>query len=74
MNYAGTTPTLVTPREIASRVKAPLHRVLYVLRARSIRPRARAGIVRVYDSATVQLVRQELNAIAAARLLGGMRA
>jgi hypothetical protein len=69
------TPNLITPGVIANRLRAPLHRILYVLSTREhIKPAARVGTVRVYDKAAVEAVRQELNAITAARLLKGVPA
>lgn len=59
-------PSLITPGVLARELGEPLHRVLYVLRTRPhIRPRARGGTLRLYDRASVALVRHELNAIAA---------
>jgi hypothetical protein len=58
---------------IAAQLNAPLHRVLYVLNTRRhIRPAARVGTLRVYDLAAIDAVREELNAIAADRLLRGV--
>ena len=64
------TPTLITAGVIAAKVNAPLHCVVYVLKTRPhIQPRARAGTLRLYDQAAIEAVRQELNEIAAGRLL-----
>ena len=61
-------PRLRTPGVLASDLGAPLHRVLYVLRTRlHIRPAARAGRLRLYDSEAVALIRHELHAIDAQR-------
>lgn len=55
---------LLTSGRIAAELEVPLPRVLYVLATRPlIRPRARAGILRLYDRDTVKMVRQELNEI-----------
>jgi hypothetical protein len=63
-----TVPRLRTPGVIACELTAPLHRVLHVLATRPhIRPTARAGILRLYDSRAVAMVRHELNAIDARR-------
>ena len=57
-------PRLRTPGVLASDLGAPLHRVLYALRTRvHIRPAARAGRLRLYDSEAVALIRHELHAI-----------
>ena len=62
------TPRLRTAGVIATELHAPLHRVLHILRTRSyIRPTARAGVLRLFDSKAVAQVRHELNAIDARR-------
>lgn len=55
-------PILRTPGVIAAELDAPLSRVLYVLRTRSrlIKPIGRAGVLRLYDRAAVEMVRDEL--------------
>jgi hypothetical protein len=55
-------PRLRTPGVIAAELDEPLGRVLYVLRTRShfIRPIGRAGCLRLYDQAAVEMVRSEL--------------
>jgi hypothetical protein len=62
-------PQLRTAGIIAAELGAPLSRVLYILRTRGIRPIGRAGILRLYDRAAVDLVREalECNAPAAER-------
>jgi hypothetical protein len=56
--------SLRTVGHMASALGAPLHRVEYVLRTRQhIRPRARAGRIRLYDLRALAQVRHELNAI-----------
>lgn len=68
MTASVTAPSLATPGVIARRMGVPLHRVQYILRTRShIQPVARAGTLRLYDSKTVALVRDELTAIDAHR-------
>ncbi len=58
------TPRLRTDGVIASELDSPLHRVLHILLTRPhIRPTARAGVLRLYDSQAVAHVRSELNAI-----------
>jgi hypothetical protein len=53
-------PQLRTPGVIAAELDAPLARVLYVLRKRAIKPIGRAGILRLYDQAAVETVRETL--------------
>lgn len=61
-------PSLLTPGRLATALRVPLHRVLYLLRTRShIRPRARAGTLRLYDLEAVAMLRHELSAIEARR-------
>ncbi len=66
-------PVLLTPGELAAEIGTPLHRILHVLRTRPhIQPVARAGVVRVYDRAALEAVREEINRIGAERLLKGV--
>ena len=61
-------PQLITPGVLAKELGEPLHRVLNVLRTRPyIRPRARAGTLRLYDRDAIAQVRHELHAIDARR-------
>ena len=61
-------PQLITAGVLASKLRVPLHRVLYVLRTkRHIPPAARAGRLRLYDRAAVAQIRHELNAMDARR-------
>jgi hypothetical protein len=61
-------PTLTTPGRIAAELGIPLGRVLYVLSTRGhIRPRARAGTLRLYDRQAVAMIRHEINSIDARR-------
>jgi hypothetical protein len=55
-------PQLRTPGVIATELGEPLSRVLYILRTRShlIRPIGRAGVLRLYDRAAVEIVRNAL--------------
>jgi hypothetical protein len=53
-------PKLRTPGVIAGEVGAPLSRVLYILRKCNVRPIGRAGILRLYDRAAVETVREAL--------------
>ena len=56
-------PQLRTPGVIAAELDAPLNRVLYILRQRRIRPIGRAGVLRLYDRAAVETVRNALREI-----------
>jgi hypothetical protein len=60
---ANDTPQLRTPGVIAAEVDAPLNRVLYVLRTRNIKPIGRAGVLRLFDRAAVEMVREALREI-----------
>lgn len=61
-------PDLLTSGKIAERLQQPLHRVLRVLATRNhIKPAARAGNLRLYNSRAVAMVRHELIAIDARR-------
>jgi hypothetical protein len=53
-------PQLRTPGVLAAELDAPLSRVLYILRHRNIRPIGRAGVLRLYDRAAVDTVREAL--------------
>jgi len=57
------TPQLRTSGIIAAELGAPLSRVLYILRTRSVRPIGGAGILRLYDRAAVDMVRHALEAL-----------
>ncbi len=55
---------LVTAADIAARLGQPLRRVQWVLATRPhIRPSARAGAVRVYSTAAIALVQDEIDRI-----------
>ena len=65
----GSAPSLLTTGRIADEVHEKLSRVLYVLATRPhIRPKARAGTLRLYGREAVAQVRHELNAIDARRI------
>jgi hypothetical protein len=53
-------PQLRTSGVIATELDAPLSRVLYVLRTRDIKPIGRAGVLRLYDRAAAEAVRDAL--------------
>jgi hypothetical protein len=58
-------PNLRTAGVIAVEVGEPLHRVLYILRTRRhIRPVARAGRLRLYDSTALSQVRDAIQSMA----------
>ena len=72
VNETATPPQLRTPGVMASELGVALHRVLHILSTRShIRPRARAGTLRLYGDDAVAMVRHELNSIEARRGKGG---
>lgn len=54
-----TTPML-TVGEIARRLGVPVHRVLYVIRSRAIRPACRAGNARVFSGADAAFIKHEI--------------
>ena len=61
-------PQLLTTGRLATELDESLHRILYVLATRPhIRPRARAGTIRLYGRDAIALLRHELNAIDARR-------
>lgn len=60
-------PSPLTPGEIARRCGVQLHRVSHILDTRDIKPIGRAGIVRIYDDAALERVREELSKIDARR-------
>ncbi len=63
-------PKLRTPGVIARELGEPLHRVLYVLRARPhIIPSARAGRFRLYDLQAVAQIRHSLNTMDARKVV-----
>lgn len=64
-------PQLITVGRIAAQCGVPIHRVVNVLATRPhIRPLAKAGNVRLFDTTAVAMVRHELNAIDAKRCSG----
>ncbi len=59
------TPILRTPGVIAKELSVSLAQVQYVLRTRGhIKPKARAGVFRLYDLEALSAVREELARIA----------
>lgn len=61
VNDTGPIPKLRTPGVLAACLDVPLHRVLYVLRTRPhIRPAAKAGRLRLYDLAALNMLQREL--------------
>jgi len=51
---------LHTPGSIASELGESEHRVRYIIRTRDIRPTSRAGHIRVFSAAAVDLIRSEI--------------
>lgn len=60
-------PLVPTVGEIARRLKAPVHRVEYVIRTRGIQPIGRAGNARVFAATDVERIGSELRCIDAER-------
>jgi len=61
-------PKLATVGEISRLLRAPIHRIEYVLRTRPhISARAVAGRARCFDDNAIAQIRHELNAIDARR-------
>lgn len=56
-------PQLRTAGVIAAELATPLRRVLYVLQKLDIKPIGRAGVLRLYDRAAVETVREALRKI-----------
>jgi DNA-binding transcriptional MerR regulator len=54
----------LTVGEIALRLKAPIHRVEYVIRSRAIQPTSRAGNARIFTDADMERIGSELRRIA----------
>ena len=52
-----------TVGEIARRLGEPVHRVEYIIKARGIRPSARAGNCRVFSDADVDFIAAEVRRI-----------
>jgi len=55
---------LVTVGQVAKRLDVPIHVVAYLLRSRRIEPTARAGILRLYDEASVKRIAAEVERVA----------
>ena len=56
-------PNLPTVGEIVRRTGAPIHRIEYIVRTRNIQPSGRAGHVRIFTEADVELIASELRRI-----------
>lgn len=68
MRHPSLIPGLITAGVIAHELRQPIHGIYYVLATRQhIRPKARAGTLRLYDRDALAMVRHELNAIDAGR-------
>ena len=71
---ANSVPQLATIGEVARLLRAPLHRIEYILRSRPhIRPRAKAGGARCFDDDAIAQIRHELSSIDARRRTGEER-
>ena len=65
-------PRLLTTGQLATELRQPVHRILYVLSTRRhIQPSALSGVSRVYDSRAKAQLRHELSAIDARRAARG---
>ncbi len=62
-----TVPLEPTVGEIARRIGCPIHRVEYVIRARGLTPKGRAGNARVFTEDDVQFIASEIRRIDAER-------
>ena len=62
-------PTLqvLTVGRIAQITGEPVHRIDYIVRTRNIQPRARAGRLRVFDSAGLAAIKRELESMRASQ-------
>lgn len=58
-----TIPFAATIGEIARQVGCPVHRIEYVIRTRNLRPKERAGNIRVFSEADVQFIASEIRRI-----------
>jgi hypothetical protein len=59
--------TIESVGQIAARLRIPIHRVLYVVRSRGIRPAVRVGSADGYDAEAVTRIEHEIARIAEAR-------
>lgn len=62
--------TLFTVGDMARELELPIHRVQYLIRSRNIQPTQRAGLIRLFDEATLTALINEANAIEARRNMG----
>ena len=60
-------PKLATVGEVAKALGVPVRRVEYVVRSRSISPRATAGGLRCFDDQAIARIRHAITAIDARR-------
>lgn len=63
--------TLLTVGQVARELSCPIWRVQYLLRARDIKPTCRVGVLRLFQTDVVDVLRQELNVIKQRRTLAG---
>jgi DNA-binding transcriptional MerR regulator len=64
-------PPVPTVGEIARRLGVPVHRVVYVIESRGIRPAGRAGTARIFSEADVAYIASELRRIKEDKAQGG---
>ena len=64
---ATATPVAATVGQIARRLGYPIHRVEYLIRARKLAPKERAGNARVFSESDVAFIAGELRRIDAER-------
>ena len=58
-----TIPLEPTVGEIARRIGCPIHRIEYVIRARNLTPKGRAGNARIFAEADVRYIAAEIRRI-----------
>ena len=51
---------LLTVGEIAKQLNCPIHKVLYLIQSRQIKPFQRAGCLRIFGEDVVDMLRSEL--------------
>ncbi len=56
-------PKLLTIGDIAKQAGEPIHRVIYIVRARGIAPVWRTGSLRLFDVAAVERIVSELKEV-----------
>ena len=51
---------LLTVGEIAKRLDCPIHKILYLIETRQIKPIQRAGCLRIFNDEVLEILRAEL--------------